>query len=366
MQLNNQKHIAFVIYSLESGGAERVVSTLANYFIKVYKVTIITIINKPSFYELDSKINIEYCVNDIANRKNVISAFNNNIKLIRKIKEHLKKHHVDLTLSFMTTSNVLSVIASKALKIPCIISERSNPYIYTHNSFWNKLIKYTYPKANRLVVQSKLIKDYYIQFVDKTKVSILPNPISETLTSRKVIPKESKKIILNVGRLDSNKAQDLLIKAFANIERKNWNLTFVGDGHLRNAYQDLTEELNINQSVTFAGNVNDIENYYNKASIFAFTSKSEGFPNALVEAMYFELACVSTDCPTGPSEVIEDSNNGFLIPVDDQKALEYKLEQLMTNENLRKSYGKEAYKTAQACEITNVAAQWNKLITELL
>jgi GalNAc-alpha-(1->4)-GalNAc-alpha-(1->3)-diNAcBac-PP-undecaprenol alpha-1,4-N-acetyl-D-galactosaminyltransferase len=364
--LSTQKHIAFIIYSLDSGGAERVVTTLANHFAKIYKVTIITIINKPSFYTLDSTINLRHCVNEINKSKNVLNALNNNLKLMRKIKRHLKTQNIDLCLSFMTTSNVLSILASRALKIPCIISERSNPYIYTHNSFWNRLIKYTYPKANHLVVQSKLIEDYYNEFVEKEKISILPNPISKDLSSSKIISEHRKKIILNVGRLDSNKAQDLLIKAFANIEHNDWKLTFVGDGQLLNEYKDLVKELNIAQSVSFTGNISNIEDYYNEASIFAFTSKSEGFPNALVEAMYFELACISTDCPTGPSEVINDSENGFLIAIDNQTQLENKLKLLMDNETLRTSFGKEAYNTSQSFEINTVANQWNKLITKLL
>jgi GalNAc-alpha-(1->4)-GalNAc-alpha-(1->3)-diNAcBac-PP-undecaprenol alpha-1,4-N-acetyl-D-galactosaminyltransferase len=364
--LNTKKHIAFIIYSLDSGGAERVVTTLANHFVKSYNVTIITIINKPSFYALDTTINLKYCVDKVTSSKHIFGALINNLKLMSKIKGHLKNQKIDIALSFMTTSNVLSVLASRALKIPCIISERSNPYIYTHNSFWNKLVKFTYPKANFLVVQSQLIEDYYTQFVKKEQVFILPNPIAEDLSLRKHISEERKKIILNVGRLDSNKAQDLLIKAFANLNANDWKLILVGDGQLLESYKALAEELNISSSIVFTGNVSDISTYYNAASIFAFTSKSEGFPNALVEAMYFELACVSTNCPTGPSEVIDDSKNGYLIEVDNQKQLEARLLKLMNNDALRVSFGKEAYSTAQSFEINNVANQWNNLITKLL
>ena len=364
--MKSKKHIAFIIYSLDSGGAERVVTTLANHFVNLYEVSIITIINKPSFYKLNNEVNLEYCVNKVTKSKGVLSALNNNLKLMRKIKGHLRTLNVDVALSFMTTSNVLSVLATKALKIPCIISERSNPYIYTHNSFWNKLIRYTYPKANYLVVQSKLIEDYYNKFVDGMRIVILPNPISETLSSTKNISEVRKHTILNVGRLDCNKAQDLLIKAFANVKNHDWNLIFVGDGELSDQYQTLTQELGLNDKIIFTGNINNIQDYYNEASIFAFTSKSEGFPNALVEAMYFEMACVSTDCPTGPSEVIEDNKNGFLIDVDSQPQLESKLQKLMDSETLRISFGKEAYKKTKSFEVNDVANQWNELITQLL
>jgi len=364
--LQPQKHIAFVIYSLDSGGAERVVSTLANYFSKIYKVTIITIIKKPSFYKLDPTINLKYCLEDTAPSQTTLGALKNNLNLIKILRKQFRSNKIDIVLSFMTTSNVISIIAAKSLRLPCIISERSNPYIYTHNSFWNTLIRLTYKKANALVVQSKLINDYYEKIVEANKIIILPNPISKDLSAKKENFLNRKKIILNVGRLDKNKSQDLLIKAFANINHADWQLVFAGDGHLLETYKNLVKDLNIAKSVSFVGNVNGIETYYNTSSIFAFTSKSEGFPNALVEAMYFELACISTDCPTGPAEVIEDNENGFLIEVNDQKALENKLNQLMTNKMLRNTFGKKAYETVKAFETKSVAEKWHKIIIESL
>lgn len=361
-----KKNIAFVVYSLNSGGAERVVTTLANYFALQYNVTIITIVNTTPFYTINKEITLKSCVDKINNSKNLVSALKNNTKLIKTIKKHLKSENINLVLSFMTTSNVLSLIASKSLKIPCIISERSNPYIYTNNSFWDKLVRYTYPKANFLVVQSNLIKNYYQTFVKSNRVIILPNPISETLSSQKNISKKRTPTIINVGRLDSNKAQDVLLKAFASINKKDWKLVLIGDGELRKDYEKLTKKLHIANNVIFTGNINDVQNYYNTASIFAFTSKSEGFPNALIEAMYFEMACISTDCPTGPSDIIENTKNGFLIEVNNQSQLESRLIELIDNNTLRDSLGKEAFKTAKAYEVTQVAEKWNELIIKLI
>lgn len=361
-----KKNIAFVIYSLESGGAERVVSTLANYFVDFYNVTIISILKSNAFYPLKDSVNLEYCSDKKFNSKGFLNAIVNNIKLVKTIRKHLKENQINVSLSFMTTSNVLSIIACKTLKIPCIISERSNPYIYTHNSFWNNLIRLTYPKVDFLIVQTSFVKNYYREFVSLKKIRVLANPISADLIAAKSISTAKRNIILNVGRLDSNKAQDHLIKSFANINHDNWKLVFVGDGELRDFYEDLVKNLDLANDVIFTGNLANVESFYNSASIFAFTSKSEGFPNALIEGMYFELACISTDCPTGPSEIIHDGKNGFLIDVGDQTQLEKKLEKLIRNPMLREKLGKEAFLSVKSFETSNVAEQWHKLIISVL
>ena len=114
------------------------------------------------------------------------------------------------------------------------------------------------------------------------------------------------------------------------------------------------------------GRINSIHEEYNKAKIFAFTSNYEGFPNALIEAMYFGLPCVSTDCPTGPSELIKDNENGFLIPMNNQKILEEKLTIIMDDEKLRESFGHSAKSSSSIFEASKIADNWRKLITELI
>ena len=256
----------------------------------------------------------------------------------------------------------MAVIASKQLNIPCIISERSNPYIYIPNRFWTFLRKLTYNKAHYIVVQTELVQTFFHQFANQKKVIILPNPLSGDLIENKKNNSPKENVILSVGRLDKNKAQDLLIKAFSNIDNTNWRLVFVGDGVEKQNYINLAKELKIESKVTFVGNSSRVYDYYNSSKIFAFTSKSEGFPNVLIEAMYFELPCISTDCPTGPSEIIVDGLNGFLIPVNDQTALENKLEQLISSEELQKKLGKNALKTVKKFETGNVVNKWEKII----
>ena len=106
--------------------------------------------------------------------------------------------------------------------------------------------------------------------------------------------------------------------------------------------------------------------YYNKSKIFAFTSRFEGFPNALTEAMAFGVPCIATNCPSGPAELIEHGNNGFLIPVDDQQSLEDKLVSLMTNDKLRLKFSEECIKNMDKFKIDNVTREWQKTINNLI
>ncbi|MEZ4793740.1 MAG: glycosyltransferase family 4 protein [Gelidibacter sp.] len=362
-----KQKIAFLIYDIAAlGGAERVVSALANYFTDYYQVTIITILKADVFYPLNKDVKIVHCREHEVLKSNLYLFLKNNMGLYQQIKQQLKNEQIDLLISFMTTSNVLGCLAAKSLGIPCIISERTNPYIDRPNFVWAKLKNYAYPKADYLVVQSQLIKGFYERNIDAEKIVILPNPLSNELTDSKDISLKRKNIILNVGRLQTGKNQDLLIRAFANINNNDWKLIFLGDGPLLAEYQALAKKLNQEKNIIFAGKTDDVATYYNTSKIFAFTSEFEGFPNALIEAMYFELACISTDCPSGPSELIDPNENGYLIAIGDQDNLEKYLITLMNNDALRSSIGKKGYETASNYEIVKVATKWKTLIEKLL
>ncbi len=354
--------LAFVLPNLNMGGAERVVSSLANELSNNYEIIIVTLSGSDSHYHLHKSIKHIKCSTKSIASNNIFQALYNNYVLTKRLKSILKNYSADLVIGFTTTANILAVITSQQLNIPCIISERSNPYIYIPNRFWTFLRKITYKKANYIVVQTTLVQSFFHQFANQEKVIILPNPLSGDLTGNKKNNSPKENVILSVGRLDKNKAQDLLIKAFSNIDNTNWKLIFVGDGIEKQNYINLTKKLKIESKVTFVGNSSRVYDYYNSSKIFAFTSKSEGFPNVLIEAMYFELPCISTDCPTGPSEIIVDGLNGFLIPVNDQTALENKLEQLISSEELQKKLGINALKTVKKFETGNVVNKWEKII----
>lgn len=361
-----KKKIAFVISGLDSGGAERVVSTLANELCNKYEINIVTLWDAQPFYYLHNNITLIKCANRSLHSTNTFQALRNNIYLHKKLRHIIKVHEIDLTIGFTTTANILAIIASKSNKIPCIISERSNPNIFVLNKPWYYLRKITYKKADFIVIQTKQNLSYFSKFTTKEKLTILPNPLSSELINNKKINTRKENIVLNVGRLDKNKSQDLLIRAFSNIKNDGWRLIFVGEGEEKQNYINLTKSLGLESQVLFVGNSKSVYDYYNSSKIFAFTSQSEGFPNVLIEAMFFELPCISTNCPSGPSDIINDGYNGFLIPVNDQNSLEHKLKLLMSSEDLRKNIGENAFESVKEYGTKNSVDKWDNIIQKLL
>lgn len=367
--MKKKAKIAFVIPGLGSGGAERVVSTLSNILYNRYEVHIICLIKTKPFYKIHDDVTIHYCLEENNNSNSVAAAIINNLKLVRKLIAIIKKNNINILLGFLTSANVLSIIAGKLRNIPVIVSERNNPKNEYVPRMWKQLRDRLYPRANLIVVQTEVIKHFYLDKTSSKKLAIIPNPISTDFTVEPITATNQdsrENIILNVGRLHPQKAQDILIKAFSNSKHKNWQLYLVGEGEKRKDLESLISSLDLQEKVHLVGRVEEIQKIYDRAKIFAFSSVFEGFPNALIEAMHFGLACVSTDCPTGPSELIDDGKNGYLINVNDTTALTDKLNILMESEELRISFGEKAQKTVSKFNATNIAQEWTKKINHCL
>ncbi|WP_417213414.1 glycosyltransferase family 4 protein [Bizionia sp.] len=364
--VTNKPKIAFVITSLTSGGAERVLSTLANSFVADYQVTIITLYNVMPFYELDSRIKHISCKESYNKNMRFIDSLTNNVYMIGSLYRILKKEQISVAIGFMTTTNIYTIIASKFARIPCLISERTHPDYDPLSNFWIKIRKKTYPYCTKLIVQTAGIKSYFSKFLNPEKLAIIKNPLADSLIAFRDESKQKENIILSVGRLDPVKNQRLLIEAFSEMEIDNWKIQIVGEGELRSELQALINDLNLENSVELVGSVDNVHDYYNKARIFAFTSNFEGFPNALIEAMAFGLPCISTNCPSGPNEVIDDGENGFLIPVGDKNMLKRKLEILITQPELGERFGASAKASTTKFETKHISEQWKHLITEAL
>ncbi|TXN35971.1 glycosyltransferase family 4 protein [Flagellimonas hymeniacidonis] len=364
--MNRKKKISFVIGSLSPGGAERVVTTLANELSKVHSVCIITLIKSIPYYTINKNVKVLYCAEKIAPSKNSLQALKTNFQLYKKISSLIHKEKIDLLIGFITSANILSVLAAKRQGIPCIISERNFPMHANTPKMWKILRRLLYRKSDFLVVQTEEIRDYFKSLMPEDKILILANPIAPEISASRDSKIKKENIVLNVGRLTYQKSQDTLIRAFANIENKNWKLLIIGEGNKRMEYEDLIQKLKLGDRVLLVGNTNDMPHYYNRASIFAFPSRFEGFPNALLEAMHFGLPCVSTDCPTGPSKLINNGSNGFLIPIDSPETLEKKLSELINNDVLRGNMGKKAVESTIKFETAPVTEQWNDVINRLV
>jgi len=364
----NKKKISFVIGALTAGGAERVITNLSNQLAEKYEVHIIGLIKKEQepFYKLNTNVKLFSCKEEYLPSNSIAQGIKLNYSLYKTMSNYLKKEKIDLVIGFITSANILALLASKKNNIPCIISERNYPKKSSTQIQWRILRNLLYKKAGFLVVQTDEIKKQFEPIINKSKIVILRNPIAPELTNARDFNYKKENLILNVGSLSNQKAQDVLIRAFANIDSANWKLIIIGKGGKQKEYEELIESLKLGEKINLLGQTKDIAHYYNKSKIFAFTSKFEGSPNALIEAMHFGLPCVSTDCPSGPSELIKNDHSGYLIPIDDQKQLEARLTKLMNDAKLREKFSRNAIKSVESLEAEPVTLQWNHLFEKLL
>ncbi|EGV44811.1 glycosyltransferase family 4 protein [Bizionia argentinensis JUB59] len=358
--------IAFIISSLTPGGAERVVSTLANAFVEDYHVLIITLYNNKPFYSLDERVQLVSCKLTYSNKKHILHSLAINYKLIRRIYIILKKEKADLAIGFMTTTNIYTIIASQLLNIPNIISERTHPEYSSLTNLWSKIRRQVYPYCGKLIVQTRVIKTYFEEFLGPSKINIIRNPLSESMLNFQDSNIKGEHIVLSVGRLTAVKNHKMLIEAFCELDIDHWKLIIIGEGRLRNELELLIKKYQAEDRIDLIGTVNNVQDFYNRAGIFAFTSNYEGFPNTLTEAMAFGLPCVSTNCPSGPSEIIDSGKNGLLIPVGDKNALKVELKRLIENPNLRKNLGIDAKESTRNYEIAIIKSQWKLIIDTAL
>jgi len=346
--------ILFIIASLGSGGAERVLSNLANSMSEKHDVTIATFSSTIPFYALDEKVK-HIKLDLLQPSASTFQSLKNNAKRLRVLMQTLKDIDADVNISFMTQTNILAILVSKFMRRKIIIAERT-VYDFHASKVIDVLRRVIYPFSNYLVTQTIEDSQRY-HFIKKIRV--IYNPIRT-----KNIEENREKIILAAGRLDKNKGFDLLIETFANIESKEWKLIIAGDGVERKSLLKLIEDLNLD-NVALIGKQKDIFEWYAKASVFVLSSKKEGFPNVLIEAMASGCAVISFDCPSGPSEIIAHEKNGLLVKDQNREALASTLQRVMNDDVLRENLAYHAREVRQKYALEKIVWQWEEIIVKV-
>ncbi|KIM05682.1 MAG: hypothetical protein KN64_02000 [Sulfurovum sp. AS07-7] len=327
---------------------------LANNFSKNNTVYIVTFSNEEPFYKLNQNIN-HIKLNLLKESKNKIESFKNSLYRLSILKKTLKEIDADINISFMIFTNLISVIASKLNRQKIVISERIVYDFYNSKTLY-LLRKIIYPFADLLITQTYADKKNYTFMKN---VEVIYNPLELPTTQ-----KNREKIIFAVGRFEKQKGFDKLIEAFSKIDSIGWRLCIAGDGVEKENLQNQMERLNLS-NVELIGKRKDIFEWYAKSSIFVLSSQKEGFPNVLLEAMGSGCACISFDCPNGPSEIIKNGINGILVENQNIEQLVFQMQRLVSDEDLRERFGSEAIKVKEKYSIEKIADEWKLLLEKI-
>lgn len=369
-------NILFFIHSLSSGGAERVTTTLANYWAgKGWAITVVTVTGDESdFYALDDRVR-RVSLNMAVNSHGPFEAFSNNARRVRALRKLLIQHKPDVAVAMMATSNVTLAIAGRLTGIVTFGSERTYPPAMPLGRFWELLRRRTYPWLNYLVAQTKESESWCALHAPAKNMAVIPNPVDFPMRSQppvikpdRVISKlNCRKVLLAVGRLGEEKRFGRLLSTFADLATRHpdWGLVILGKGALMNALLEQVTSLGIEERVALPGAVGNVGDWFNAADLYVLTSRFEGFPNTLVEALAHGLPSVAVDCQTGPREIMRHGIDGLLVPQDRPAELYTALDCLMSDQSLRDSFSKRAVEVRERYAVERIAGQWEELFQNL-
>lgn len=368
MEQHRPLRVALVVSSLRMGGAERVMSMLANYWNRNGQtVGLITLEHQDSdFFPVDMEIRrivVDEAVPSLSNNRAVIRT---TLRRIWGLRTALVDFRPDVIVSFGAVMNILVILASTYTGFPVVVSERSDPRHHRIGRIWVILRWLLYRRVSALVAQTHSVQSWAETVVDQKRVAVIPNPISIIAQARNS-PEEGRSsglTVVGIGRLSPEKGFDLLIRAFARLRGQfpDWSLTIFGEGPARNDLEVLVNHLYLEEVVRLPGKTCSPEVELQHASLFVLPSRFEGFPNALVEAMAAGIPVVAANCPSGPAEIIEHGVSGMLVPVDDESSLANAMEGLMSSPCERQRLGDGAAREVERFQIDRVMSLWEHVL----
>lgn len=354
--------LVFTIASLGAGGAERMLTELAAHFAqRGHEVVVATFCTPDAvdFYTLPSAVRRVHMGNPAPSRS-ALGKLAANLERIRCLRRLLKAECPDSVLSFMDTMNVTTILAAAGLRMRVVVAERSDPASNMMvPKMWRIGRRLTYRFADLVTAQTKGAADW-LRAHCGGNVCVIPNALRELPPP--TVPRET--LVLSVGRLDANKGFDVVVDAFARVHQRfpAWRLAIVGDGPLRDTLAAQARLSGIESKVQWVGTTRQIEGWYARAGMLVQGSRLEGFPNVLLEGMGMGLAVVSTDCRSGPADLVQSGANGVLVPVDDASAMAEAMARLMGNESECQRLGGMALEVRHRYAPQVVLPLWEKAL----
>lgn len=354
--------IMFVLAGLGAGGAERVVSLLSGEMIRRgHDISVVSFDapGDPIYHSFHPQVDVLRLAIP-AGGGSLLRGIGASYRRTAALRHLFKRRRPDAAISFLTKINVLSVAASAGLQIPVIISERNNPAAQRAHPFWSIAWKIAARRASAIVLQTQAIKALYPAKIQARAV-VIPNPVLPMAVNRG--PHQGRALTA-VGRLEWQKGFDMLIKAFARIagDFPGWQLKIWGEGAERPQLQSLADQSGHSDRIELAGMSTSQADWIASADIFVLSSRYEGFPNVLLEAMSAGIPSVSFRCKFGPEEIMDDGIDGLLVEPGSVKDLARKLTKLMENEKFRMQLGMAARASATRYEVAEIVSKWEAFV----
>jgi len=364
--------LTLVIASLGRGGAERTASVLANAWVeRGREVTLITLTQDDvPAYALHPAVNLRQLRVRGGVARNIFHGVIRQWRSVRALRNAIQASEPDFVISFMDIPNILTLLAMWGQKKPVVITEHTHPAFYHIGWHWQTLRRLLYSRATALVCMTGPVLSWLQQRI-KVKGYVIPNPVSPVgLPSWSSNQQNSMKshILIGMGRLSREKGFDLLLDAFSRIAARHsdWMLKVLGDGPLRSELEAQAQKLNLVSRIEFTGALPDPFPILHNADLFVFSSRSEGFGNALCEAMACGLPVISFDCPSGPAEIIRQGVDGILVPAEDVESLSATMDRLMGDAQERARLAARAPEVAVRFGMERIMGLWDQLFARLL
>ena len=376
-----QLSIGLLIPTLQSGGAERVCSLLANHWArKGHWVTLMTFAD----VHCDAFVVSPFVERVILGNAHLTQGgwrtLTKNLTRVHAVRRQIKTSQLDVVLSFMSVSNTCLALAGRGLSTVCIGAERTYPPAVPlpRLAEWARWGLYGWLDA--VVALTDDGGQWLRAHTRAQTVAVIPNPVELPLASSKptldpaALRCAGSKMLLAVGRLSAEKNFERLIRAFlqasANASTQTssgaWQLVVVGEGPLRFELTKLVERLGAQKTVLMPGLAGNISDWYQAADAFALTSDFEGYPNGLLEALAHGVPSVACDCLTGPRELIHNNVNGILVSASSQDELVNALGRLMSDAALRKRLATHADMTLDAHAIDGISDRWESVFAHAM
>lgn len=355
--------VFFYINTIGDGGAERVLTVLANQIAaRDCDVTVITSIRSEWEYPLSKSV--RRIILEQSSERNWIKR---NISRISKLRAICKEERPDVLISFMEEPNYRAIVAAMGLHTKTIISVRTDPAAAYGRGLAKILAKTLYRCADGYVFQTEQARQWFVPVIRKRAI-VIANPISDMFYAVCGKPGDEKRIVTS-GRLNPVKNFDMLLEAFALIAERfpEYTLTIYGEGELRPKLEEKIAQLGLVGRANLFGQCDDIPNAIKNASLFVMSSNVEGLPNALMEAMVLGIPVITTDFAGGGAKMlIEDGVNGRIVPMNDKKSLAQTMEQLLTEREYAQRLGDAAKVRAEAFRTEKIVQEWIRYINEVV